>query len=518
MKKSILFLLFCGAVTVSGYSQNLVPTEIGEHSLVFEFENGMEVEALKYWENDQPTHTQTINGNTLLGLTDASLYYVQAQDKQGMLLGDPQLFITGSKSSGDIRVYFNQFVNNNVSSITDAIHTSHFEDTIVAFIDGSQTTLDVCNYNSGSLAIITAINNAETRGVTVRYVGAHTGATNNNELNSLSGTIPQILRPNDGEVMHNKFIIRDVNSASTAQLLGGSTNHTNNSLNNDYNNLVIIEDQSLALAYKIEFEEMWGSSTNTPNATNAKFGADKVDNTPHNFTIGGTPVELYFSPSDNTTSHIETAVLSANSTVEFALLTYTNNDLGDAVINRQNAGITCRGIIENTFYFGSEYNGLLNAGVDVQSHSTTANVFHHKYCIVDALNSNSDPLVITGSHNWSNSAEDDYDENTLIIHNEIIANMYLEEFDARFNGPWNSIAENSSTIDVFVFENDLRINSDKSLLGAKIEVLDLTGKVVIATQGKGSSQLMISLEGLSSGLYLVQINDGTRLTSKKFFK
>ena len=33
----------------------------------------------------------------------------------------------------------------------------------------------------------------------------------------------------------------------------------------DRNNVIAIQDQTLAQAYKIEFEEMWGSNTLTPN-------------------------------------------------------------------------------------------------------------------------------------------------------------------------------------------------------------------------------------------------------------
>jgi phosphatidylserine/phosphatidylglycerophosphate/cardiolipin synthase-like enzyme len=58
---------------------------------------------------------------------------------------------------------------------------------------------------------------------------------------------------------------------------------------------------------------------------------------------------------------------------------------------------------------------------------------HDKYAVIDALNPKSDPTVITGSHNWSSAAENDNDENTLIIHDSLIANLYLQDFKARYN-------------------------------------------------------------------------------------
>ncbi len=40
--------------------------------------------------------------------------------------------------------------------------------------------------------------------------------------------------------------------------------------------------------------------------------------------------------------------------------------------------------------------------------------------------------MITGSQNWTSSAEQLNDENTLIIHNVGIAGQYLQEFIARY--------------------------------------------------------------------------------------
>jgi hypothetical protein len=53
--------------------------------------------------------------------------------------------------------------------------------------------------------------------------------------------------------------------------------------------------------------------------------------------------------------------------------------------------------------------------------------------IIDANFPNSDPILITGSQNWSTSAETSNDENTLIIHNALIANQYLQEFAKRYH-------------------------------------------------------------------------------------
>jgi len=57
---------------------------------------------------------------------------------------------------------------------------------------------------------------------------------------------------------------------------------------------------------------------------------------------------------------------------------------------------------------------------------------HHKYAIIDAEPNATNPKVITGSHNWTNRAENHNDENTLIIHDADIANIFRQEFEARW--------------------------------------------------------------------------------------
>ena len=48
--------------------------------------------------------------------------------------------------------------------------TTYFNDTIKAYMDLAQNTLDICVYNASDATIATAINDAYNRGVTVRYI------------------------------------------------------------------------------------------------------------------------------------------------------------------------------------------------------------------------------------------------------------------------------------------------------------------------------------------------------------
>jgi phosphatidylserine/phosphatidylglycerophosphate/cardiolipin synthase-like enzyme len=345
-------------------------------------------------------------------------------------------------------------------------------------MDLAQNTLDICVYNASDATIGAAINDAYNRGVAVRYI-ADDDVTNT-MLGSLNPNIPIVYRdPSVAGIMHNKFIIVDANSTNNSWVMGGSTNWTNPSnLFNDYNNLIFIQDKAIAKVYTLEFEEMWGGV----------FGHNKLDNTPHNFKVNGKLVEVYFSPSDQTTSHILEFINEVDYSLEFGLLGFTRDDLGIAVIDKDNEfGINVRGIVEQENINGSEFSNLISAGVNVKSHQGVTNSFHHKYAIADANSIASDPTILTGSHNWSSNAENNSDENTLIIHDATIANIYLQEFEKRWGelGSANAINELIS-IEVSIFPNPsagiIHIKSDLKI--NQINVYAVDGKYLLATESK----------------------------------
>lgn len=200
---------------------------------------------------------------------------------------------------------------------------------------------------------------------------------------------------------------------------------------NNRNNVIEINDPGLAETYTNEFEEMWGSTDDIPNSS-AKFGPDKSDNTSHIFNIAGRTIELYFSPSDGTEAKIANVINSADSSIFFGLLSFTSDPIFSTINSRFNAGVTdIRGIIDNVNDSGGEFDNLKSIS-EVYDFNLDG-LFHNKYSMIDSYSSSSDPITITGSHNWSRSANEKNDENTLIIHDLNITNQYMQDFKSRYN-------------------------------------------------------------------------------------
>ena len=445
----------------------------------------------------------------LSGLEAGRIYYARAVSSlpDGESAASPiRPYATVSASSGDIHVYFNGPVNTAVATDEEALSLGvDMNDTVAAWILSAQHTLDVAAYNFNDQTLEDAFEAAANNGIQIRWI--YEGQNANVGLNNLPESIVTHPRTDgQGSGMHNKFIVGDAEYPESAFVLTGSTNLTTGNLVQDLNNAIVFEDQSLARAYTIEFNEMWGSDGMTPDAANAKFGPDKTWNTPVDFVIGGVPVELYFSPSDGTTNAIRQEIEAADSEFEFALLALTRDDLGDAIAALgQSFFVNPIGGIEQVNTTGSEYENLLSNGVQVYHHNISGDL-HHKYAIVDHASLSDDPTVITGSHNWSSSAENVNDENTVIVHDARVANLYHQEFQGILIalGVIQSVGEAGEDPQCIVYPNPVRGTLNVEWMEGQpdgpLVLRDLSGRIVLtAPLQPGTSR--ISTSGLAAGVY-----------------
>jgi phosphatidylserine/phosphatidylglycerophosphate/cardiolipin synthase-like enzyme len=374
----------------------------------------------------------------IINLQPNTLYYFRAysQNSAGISFSSLQSVTTASSNPqvGTINVYFNFSVDTTVAiSGNTAKGNINLPQKLIERINAANYSIDMALYSFFDLPLVAdALVAAKNRGVKIRFVYDNR-TTQNNVQTLINAGIP-ILKRTSGlnGIMHNKFFIFD--SRDTIQtndwLWTGSWNIS--ALETGWeNNVIEINDPTITKAYQIEFEEMWGGNGDQPNPSNAKFGIQKIDNTPHTFNIGGRTVRVYFSPSDGTIGKISNAFNTANQDIYFAVYAFTRSDLANTLNSRFNAGVTdIRGIVDQVNVIGSQYN-FLNSFAEM--FPNVGSTLHHKYGIVDATQPNSNPMVISGSANWSNAAANDNDENLIIIEDLNIANQYMQEFKRRYN-------------------------------------------------------------------------------------
>ncbi|MCF8381598.1 MAG: T9SS type A sorting domain-containing protein [Bacteroidales bacterium] len=432
------------------FTTDVYAEEIEKNSLLLSWETNTPVSTECLWGSNLENLTTIGNGELteshqilLDNLQPASFYFILPYFviEEDTVKMEAEVFATASESSGEIRVSFNRTLNNTEETGSPELYSSNLADSIIKYINQASETLDIALYDftnhssqsdTRNASIVEAINAAYLRGVDVRLI---TDANVSNDiLDSLLLSEIHSLEASHAGIMHQKFIVADYQSIENSWIVTGSTNPNYNNLVLDYNNLIAIQDQSLAKAYHNEFNEMWGGSDLLPDLLESRFSADKTDNTPHYFSVSGKRVELYFSPSDHTTSKISDALQAAETSVDFAMMAFTEDVLGNSLVSDFNNQIRVRGIIDYVEYSGSEFDKLLNAGIEVYDFANSdgsgwpdASTLHHKFAIVDAGTANG--TVITGSHNWTASAESRNDENTLIIHDQEISSLFLKEVE-----------------------------------------------------------------------------------------
>jgi|GEM_PF-898852 len=493
---------------------------------------------------------QTNHVVNLSGLDPATVYYVKAFSVAGTDTSSAATLITSTRSpaqsTGQINVFFNKSVNANLAWFQQANGNQDLVARLLPHINNAQRSIDVALYSlSGTpgATIASALVNAKIRGVKVRAICEFDNSTTTPFNTLVANGIPLITDKfdptnNGAGLMHNKFFVFDGRSGApeSVWVWTGSWNPTDPGTNNDFQNSIEFQDKAMAAPYTMEFNEMWGSETDVPNAANSRFGARKLNNTPHRFVVGGKPVEVYFSPSDGADSKIVSEINAAEHSVGFQLLTLTRSGIATALVSKRNAGKKVRGDIDDSTDTGSQYRYLINNGVDVRLKTAgTSGLLHHKYGIIDAEDPHWNSVTLTGSHNWTSSAENANNENMVIVRDGNITNQYLQEFSARyyqFGGidsirvgveqvEWNvpqsfSLSQNypnpfnpTTKIEYALPSTQKVVLKMYDVLGREVQTL------VNEQQNSGTYRVEVNASNFASGVYFYRLEAGTFVQQRK---
>jgi phosphatidylserine/phosphatidylglycerophosphate/cardiolipin synthase-like enzyme len=258
-----------------------------------------------------------------------------------------------------------------------------------------------------------ALTDAHQRGVAVRLVveGAHQTAP---EIESLIARKIPVVADDRDPLMHHKFTVIDGFEVWT-----GSMNYTINGAYRNDNNMVRIFSHEIAENFTQEFEEMF---------VEGRFGGLSRADTPHPVSIlDEKRVEVYFSPDDGVEVQLERIIGEAKQSIQVMAFSITSDALGEALMEAAQRGVEVSVVIERdqAANAGSEVGRLITASVDLRL-DTNPDSMHHKVIIVD------EAVVVTGSYNFSRSAEESNDENIVILHSKEAATEYLVEFKRIF--------------------------------------------------------------------------------------
>ncbi|HWY97584.1 MAG TPA: phospholipase D-like domain-containing protein [Bacteroidia bacterium] len=441
-------------------------------------------------------------------------------------------------------------------------------DTLIAYINRAKYTLDIAVYDyvedstwyeQGYVPPIhTAINNAYARGVKIRWIhnasdsakGFANAITPNYGLALINKAIPTLPNPSYSGIMHNKFVVVDGRSSNPndAIVWTGCMNWEPGQICKDINNIIIFQDSALAHTYLTQFNQMWGDTVEggVPNTAVSLFGPKEKNITLHNFYIDGHYVESYFSPADNTSNHIISTIQTAKSEIDFEMFAFTLVADDAPLVTATKNGINVYGIMDQSSLSYTPYSDLSNAmgsnlllysGLPGYDHNS---ICHSKYVMVDPCDYawNADPKILTGSHNWSSSANTVNDENTVIVHDSLVTNQYYQAFHADYlalstaaGNPVNlvqtciplGINEVKDIDQVTLFpnpaSNNLKVTLNIPGTNELYSVYNATGQLVLSGKLDARYVNTVDISTLATGMYLFRvISNNTKEFTGKFIK
>lgn len=136
--------------------------------------------------------------------------------------------------------------------------------------------------------------------------------------------------------------------------------------------------------------------------------------------------ETCFTPGENCTALIVNTIKKSKSSIYVQAYSFTSAPIAEALLQAKKRGVTVKAILDKS-QFTANYSAskfLLNQGIPVWKDQRVA-IAHNKVIIID------NATVITGSFNFTKSAQERNAENVLIITDTNLAHKYLENWNKR---------------------------------------------------------------------------------------
>lgn len=308
------------------------------------------------------------------------------------------------------------------------------EERLIELINAAQMSIHIASFEFNLPRVADALIAAKVRGVDVRWV---TDDENGLEIdgNQNRGQFTRLMAANievkddagRSALMHNKFWIFDRQIVWT-----GSTNITLNGVYKQNNNVIVLHSPDVAAMFEREWEELWNGQLGprAPSTRNTQW-----------VILDGTPVQILFSAEDDAVDNLIALVNDAQTSIRFLAFSFTDYPLAQAMIARAQDGVDVQGVFETFGSNGlrSELRTLWCAGLPVRQDGNSS-FLHDKVIVID------NSIVVTGSLNFSSSADEENEENVVILDNAEIAALYLQEYQKI----WEQA--NSIPMDAFVCE------------------------------------------------------------------
>ena len=134
--------------------------------------------------------------------------------------------------------------------------------------------------------------------------------------------------------------------------------------------------------------------------------------------------QIAFSPGPSCKQRIISTLREANTILNICVITISDDFIKDAIKAAFDRGVAVRIITDNCKVSneGSDIEELSLYGIPLRL-DESENHMHHKFMVAD------DEITITGSYNWTRSAERYNQENIVWVKDQMFAKPFNQEFE-----------------------------------------------------------------------------------------
>jgi phosphatidylserine/phosphatidylglycerophosphate/cardiolipin synthase-like enzyme len=146
----------------------------------------------------------------------------------------------------------------------------------------------------------------------------------------------------------------------------------------------------------------------------------------------GAAPQVYFSPGGGVRTALLQEIDEASASIDLAIFDFTAGDLAEALLRARAREVAIRIVADARQARGlhSVIPRLRAAGVEVRLlRGRGRGIMHHKFAVFDGRR------AVTGSYNWTDSAEARNFENALFLDDPEVVARYAARFDRLFAGP-----------------------------------------------------------------------------------
>ena len=148
-------------------------------------------------------------------------------------------------------------------------------------------------------------------------------------------------------------------------------------------------------------------------------------------------IKVYFSPNGGCQAAVISQIQKAHKTIDIAMYYFTSREIAQTLIKAKKRGVSIRMVLDRSqrgqIYSKSKY--FIKKGLAVKYHEGSG-LMHNKFAVIDG------EVLVTGSFNWTATAEQKNEENLLVISGEDLSREYEKRFEYLWMGSGDRVLKN----------------------------------------------------------------------------